>query len=92
MRDVVITAAVRTPIGAYCGTLRETPVEKLGAMVLNKAISNAGIKPEEVNDVVFSQAYAGGESPNLARLALLSARLAGGGARYNGSTGAVAAE
>jgi acetyl-CoA C-acetyltransferase len=48
-------------------------VEKLGAAVLNKAIANANIKPEEVNDVVFSQAYAGGESPNLARLALLSA-------------------
>ncbi len=73
MRDVVITAAVRTPIGAYCGTLRETPVEKLGAIVLNQAVANAKVKPEEVNDVVFSQAYAGGESPNLARLALLKA-------------------
>jgi acetyl-CoA C-acetyltransferase len=73
MKDVVITAAVRTPIGAYCGTLRDTPVEKLGATVLNKAVAESKIKPVDVNDVVFSQAYAGGESPNLARLALLTA-------------------
>ncbi|MBN1366715.1 MAG: acetyl-CoA C-acyltransferase [Dehalococcoidales bacterium] len=73
MKDVVITAAVRTPIGAYCGTLRDTPVEKLGATVLNRAVADSKVKPEEVNDVVFSQAYAGGESPNLARLALLTA-------------------
>ncbi len=73
MKEVVITSAVRTPIGAYCGTLRETPVEKLGAIVLNQAVAISKVKPEEVNDVVFSQAYAGGESPNIARLALLKA-------------------
>ncbi len=73
MKEVVITSAVRTPIGAYCGTLRDTPVEKLGATVLNKAIDESKVKSAEVNDVVFSQAYAGGESPNIARLALLTA-------------------
>lgn len=73
MREVVITSAVRTPIGAYCGTLREVPVQNLGATVLNKAVAESKVKPAEVNDVVFSQAYAGGESPNLARLALLTA-------------------
>ena len=83
MKDVVITAAVRTPIGAYCGTLRDTPVEKLGATVLNRAVADSKIKPAEVNDVVFSQAYASGESPNLARLALLNSRLAGRSTRYH---------
>jgi acetyl-CoA C-acetyltransferase len=73
MKDVVITAAVRTPIGAYCGAMREVPVEKLAAVVLNEAIKASKLKPEEVDDVVLSQAYAGGESPNLARLALLKA-------------------
>ena len=73
MNDVVITAAVRTPIGAYCGTLRDTPVETLGATVLNQAVANSKVKPEEIGDVVFSQAYAGGESPNIARLSLLKA-------------------
>ncbi len=30
MKEVVIAGGVRTPIGAYCGMLREVPVEKLG--------------------------------------------------------------
>ena len=73
MKDVVITSAVRTPIGAYCGAMREVPVEKLAATVLNEVVKLSNVKPEEVDDVVLSQAYAGGESPNLARLALLKA-------------------
>jgi acetyl-CoA C-acetyltransferase len=73
MKEVVITAAVRTPIGAYCGAMREVPIEKLAATVLNEAVKLSNVKPEEVDDVVLSQAYAGGESPNLARLALLKA-------------------
>ena len=73
MKDVVITSAIRTPIGAYCGAMREVPVEKLAATVLNEVVKLSNVKPEEVDDVVLSQAYAGGESPNLARLALLKA-------------------
>jgi acetyl-CoA C-acetyltransferase len=73
MKDVVITSAVRTPIGAYCGSMREVPVEKLGAVVLNETVKRSNVKPEEVDDVVLSQAYASGESPNLARLSLLKA-------------------
>ncbi|MFH1031790.1 MAG: acetyl-CoA C-acyltransferase [Chloroflexota bacterium] len=73
MREVTITSAVRTPIGAYCGSMREVPVEKLGAIVLNEAIKKSKVKPEEVDDVVMSQSYANGESPNLARLSLLKA-------------------
>jgi acetyl-CoA C-acetyltransferase len=73
MKEVVITSAVRTPIGAYCGAMREVPVEKLAAVVLNEAVKRSNVKPAEVEDVVLSQAYAGGESPNLARLALLKA-------------------
>src|SRR5512139_312641 len=73
MKEIVMTAAVRTPIGAYCGAMREVPVEKLAATVLNEVVQRSNIKPIEVDDVVLSQAYAGGESPNLARLALLKA-------------------
>lgn len=73
MREVVITGAVRTPIGAYCGMLREVPAEKLGALVLNEVVKRANVKPEEVDEVVLSQSYANGETPNLARLALLEA-------------------
>jgi len=73
MQEVVIISAVRTPIGAYCGSLRDFPVEKLGAIVLNAAIEKAGIKAADVDEVILGQAFANGESPNLARLTLLEA-------------------
>jgi len=73
MQEVVVVSAVRTPIGAYCGLLREVPVEKLGAIVLNEAIKRANVQPEEVDDVIMGQSFANGESPNIARLALLEA-------------------
>ncbi len=73
MQEVVIISAVRTPIGAYCGSLRDFPVEKLGAIVLNAAIEKAGIKAAEVDEVILGQAFANGECPNLARLTLLEA-------------------
>ncbi len=73
MKEVVIASGVRTPIGAYCGMLREIPVEKLAATVLNEAIKRAKVKPEEVNDVILAQAYSNGEASNLGRMALLVA-------------------
>ena len=48
-------------------------MEKLGAIVLNAAIEKAGIKAADVDEVILGQAFANGESPNLARLTLLEA-------------------
>ena len=73
MKEVEIVSGVRTPIGAYCGMFREIPVEKLAAIALNATVKKAGIKPDQIDDVVMSQAYANGEAPNLARRALLDA-------------------
>ncbi|MFC2033542.1 thiolase family protein [Chloroflexota bacterium] len=73
MKEVVLVSGVRTPIGAYCGMLRDVPVEKLAALVINDAIEKAGVQAGEVDEVILSQSYANGESPNLGRLALLAA-------------------
>ncbi|MBN2567894.1 MAG: acetyl-CoA C-acyltransferase [Deltaproteobacteria bacterium] len=73
MQEVVIISAVRTLIGAYCGSLRDLAVEKLGAIVLNAAIERVGVRAEEIDEVILGQAFSNGESPNLARLALLEA-------------------
>ena len=73
MQEVVIVSAARTPIGAYCGMLRDVPVESLGAIVLNEAIKRANLKPEEVDEVIMGQSFPNGECPNTARLALLEA-------------------
>jgi len=73
MKEAVIVSAVRTPIGAYCGMLRDIPVEKLGAIVLTEAIKRASLRPEEVDEVILGQSFPNGECPNIARLALLEA-------------------
>jgi acetyl-CoA C-acetyltransferase len=46
MREVVIVSGVRTPIGAFGGTLKETPVVQLGALVIREALKRAGVCPE----------------------------------------------
>ena len=63
MQEVVIVSAARTPIGAYCGMLRDVPVESLGAIVLNEAIKRANLKPDEVDEVIMGQSFPNGESP-----------------------------
>ena len=73
MKHVVIASAARTPIGSYCGALRDVPVEKLAAAVLNESINRCKVKPNEVEEVILGQSYINGEAPNLARLALLEA-------------------
>ena len=70
---VMIASGVRTPIGRYCGALREIPAYKLGALVLNEAARRAGLDPKDVDDVVMGQSYQNGESVNIARMSLLAA-------------------
>ena len=41
MENVVIVSGVRTPIGAYGGTLRDIPVYKLASLVLNEAVERS---------------------------------------------------
>jgi len=45
MRDVVIVSGVRTPVGAFGGTLKDTPVVQLGALVLKEALKRVGLRP-----------------------------------------------
>ena len=45
MRDVVIVSGTRTPVGAFEGSLRSTPVVQLGALVLKETLKKAGLRP-----------------------------------------------
>jgi len=73
MQDVVIVSAVRTPIGAYGGTLKDVPVYRLGSLVLNAAVERVKIDPARIDDVIMGQSYQSGECANAARVALLDA-------------------
>ena len=46
MREVVIVSGMRTPIGAFGGTLAATPVVELGAVVLKETLQRAGLRPQ----------------------------------------------
>ena len=45
MRDVVIVSGARTPVGAFGGSLKSTPVVQLGALVLKETLKKAGLRP-----------------------------------------------
>lgn len=45
MRDVVIVSGIRTPVGAFGGTLKSTPVVQLGALVLKETLKKVNLKP-----------------------------------------------
>ncbi|MFF7655116.1 acetyl-CoA C-acetyltransferase [Streptomyces sp. NPDC007983] len=73
MTRAAIVAPVRTPIGAFGGSLRPVPVEKLGATVATAAVERAGIDPALIEDVVFAQSYASSETPCVGRWIALEA-------------------
>ena len=53
MKEVVIVSAVRTPMGSFGGVLKSLTSTQLGAVAIKGAIEKAGIKPEQVQDVLM---------------------------------------
>ncbi|HTC00123.1 MAG TPA: acetyl-CoA C-acyltransferase [Ferruginibacter sp.] len=53
MQEVYIISAVRTPIGSFGGSLKDFSATKLGAIAIKGAVEKAGIKPEQVDDVLM---------------------------------------
>ena len=66
MEPKVIVAGAPTPIGCFGGARKDTPVGRLGAVVLNQALEKAGLKVEQVDEVIMGQAYQNGECANAA--------------------------
>jgi acetyl-CoA C-acetyltransferase len=75
MRRAAIVAPVRTAVGAFGGALKSVPVEQLCATVIREVLKRTGVDPERIDDVVFAQSYANGETPCLGRWAALQAGL-----------------
>lgn len=74
MRDAVVVAAVRTPIGKRNGGLAALHAADLSARVLNELINRAGIEPELVDDVHWGNVISlGQQSGNIGRMAALAA-------------------
>lgn len=73
MEKVVIVSACRTPIGTMGGALSSVPAVRLGAIAIREAISRAGLKPEQVEEVFMGNALQAGNRPNPARQASIYA-------------------
>jgi 3-oxoadipyl-CoA thiolase len=74
--EVVILAAVRTPIGKYAGALKDVRPDDLAALVIAEAVRRSGVAPDAVEDVMLGCAnQAGEDNRNVARMALLLAGL-----------------
>ncbi|NIE64454.1 acetyl-CoA C-acetyltransferase [Burkholderia sp. Ax-1719] len=73
MKRAAIVSPLRTPVGAFGGALKGVPVEALGATVARAIVERTGIDAARIDDVVFAQSYASGETPCTGRWVALQA-------------------
>ena len=75
MREVVITSAVRTPIGNFLGTLSSFSATDLGGWVIKEAVKKSRIPKEAVDEVIMGNVLPFGLGQNPARQAMIKAGL-----------------
>jgi len=75
MNQPVIVSAVRTPLGAFNGSLASVGATRLGALVIEEALRRAGVPKEAVNEVILGQVLPCGYGQNPAKQAAVLARL-----------------
>lgn len=75
MREAVIVSAVRTPLGAFNGSLAPLGATQLGAIVIEEAVKRAGIEKHSVDEVIMGQVLPCGYGQNPARQAAVQAQM-----------------
>ncbi len=73
MKEILILSAKRTAIGAFNGTLASYSAPQLGAKVIKAAVEEAGIKPEDVSEVIMGNVVGAGIGQAPARQAAIGA-------------------
>jgi acetyl-CoA C-acetyltransferase len=73
MTDVVITAAKRTPVGAFLGAFATTPAHELGRVAIEAALAQSGVGVQEVSEVILGQVLTAAQGQNPARQASMAA-------------------
>ncbi len=71
MDNPVIVSAVRTPIGRFLGALAGVPATRLGALAVGEAVRRAGLKPEQIDEVIMGNVVGAGLGQNPARQAAI---------------------
>lgn len=75
MKEVVIVAAKRTPVGSFQGALAAVSAVELGATVIRQLLSDTGLAPAEVDEVILGQVLTAGAGQNPARQSSIVAGL-----------------
>ena len=75
MKDLYIVNCCRTAIGSFGGSLKGTPAADLGAIVVKEALNRAGVKPEQVDELMFGCILTAGLGQNVARQVAIKAEL-----------------
>tara|TARA_R110000782_G_scaffold78276_8_gene155457 strand:+ start:112345 stop:113520 length:1176 start_codon:yes stop_codon:yes gene_type:complete len=73
MTNIVITAAKRTPVGSFLGAYANTPAHELGRIAIEAALAQAGLSPEDIDEVILGQVLTAGQGQNPARQAAVNA-------------------
>ncbi len=75
MEKVVLVAATRTPVGSFMGALSSLSAPKLGALVIKSALAKAGLRGNEIEELIFGEVLTAGVGQAPARQAALGAGL-----------------
>ena len=75
MEEIVIVGAARTAIGKFGGTLAKVAASDLGAHIIRKVLERAGVKPDQVSEVIMGQVLTAAVGQNPARQAAIRAGL-----------------
>lgn len=75
MKKPVIVSAVRTAVGKFGGSLKDTSAMKLGSTAIKEAVKRSGIKPELVDEVIFGNVLTTALGQNPARQSAMQAGL-----------------
>ena len=73
LKEVVIVGALRTPIGAYKGSLKHIRSDELGSMVISEVLKKSKFENDEIDEVIMGQVLTAGGGQNPARQAAINA-------------------
>ena len=73
MSEVYLVNCCRTAIGNFGGSLKDVPAPKLGATVVKEALNRAGVKPEQVDELMFGCILTAAQGQNVARQVAIGA-------------------
>jgi acetyl-CoA C-acetyltransferase len=72
---IVIVSAARTPMGGFQGELKDFTAPQLGAAAIRAAVERSGIRPDQIQEVIFGNCLFAGQGQAPARQAMLGAGL-----------------